>query len=59
MAPKIFILIMKVYFFSIREYLSINMNQLESARKQIHKSLQNCGSLEWNLIYVSILAPRI
>ena len=50
---------MKVYFFSIREYLSINMNQLESARKQIHKSLQNCGSLEWNLIYVSILAPRI
>ena len=33
--------------------------QKATDNSQVHRSCQNCGFLEWNLLYVTFLAPKI
>jgi hypothetical protein len=60
LAPNIFSIIISDVFLTYKNvYQFLSTEQKAAANSEVHRSVQNCGSSVWNLIRVTLLAPKI
>ena len=59
--PIFFSIITAVFFLHIKmcTHISSDGQHIKHHIREVHKPLQNCRSSVWNLLHVTLLAPRI